>query len=129
MSFSNTEEKLNELKIKLAGEEWGDIKDKKKRETEVFILEEEREDLKRMRDEWGKQLRNLQNKTTKFEDLNGLINLAGYGMAGKQINIVIQNVIVGEMSCRGNVLSGKRLVGETVSVKRPVGETVVGETS
>ncbi|CAH1771359.1 6420_t:CDS:1, partial [Entrophospora sp. SA101] len=51
-------------------------------------------------------------------DLNGLINLAGYGMAGKQINIVIQNVIIGVTSCRGNVLSGKR----------PAGETFVGET-
>ncbi|CAH1768968.1 12463_t:CDS:1, partial [Entrophospora sp. SA101] len=44
--------------------------------------------------------------------LNGLINLAGYGMAGKQINIVIQNVIVGETSRRGNGV-GKHPVGET----------------
>jgi hypothetical protein len=60
--------KLNELKIKLAGEEWGDIKEKKKWETEVFILEEEKEDLKRRRDEWEKQLRNLQNKAAEFDE-------------------------------------------------------------
>ncbi|CAJ0842908.1 5064_t:CDS:2, partial [Entrophospora sp. SA101] len=56
-------------------------------------------------------------------DLNGLINLAGYGIAGKQINIVIQNRGKGiveflEMSGLGAIRNLTRLGGVPISHAR-----------